>query len=187
MFEVALRTLGAAAQPGLPMSLYNLVLGTGAGAAATARTTFVTPVALGGAVVSDASPWELFDSGDALFLSALTNRGVGGCVAGADVGGFGQAATTCGGGQFVTFRFTPTTVFDPDQFAVLDLEAVALTTPPFGASCGAPGAACVITAGNTVVPEPTSGVLAAAGLGVLAVAFRRRADPGPHARGRAAA
>lgn len=186
-FELALRTLGGAPATS-PFSFYNLVLGTGAAAAAVPRTTALTSGAVGGAAVTDARPWELFDTGDALFLSALTDRGVGGCVTGADIGGFGQAATTCGAGQFVTFTFTPAGAFDPvafdlGAFSVLDLEAVALTPGLPAASCGAEGRACVITAdvptpGTTITPEPATLALVGAGLlltGVAANARRRGA------------
>jgi hypothetical protein len=174
-FELALRALDAAGAPGLPVSLYNVVLGTGAPAdPGGGASTPLPPVGVGGAVVGDASAWDLFDGGDVIFLSALTNRGVGGCVAGPDVGGFGQAVTTCGAGQFATFAFAPTAAFDPDAFTILNLEFVGLADPVQGASCGAPGTECVITADTrpNVVPEPSTVALLGAGLLALAASAR---------------
>jgi hypothetical protein len=176
-FELALRALDATGAPGLPVSLYNLVLGTGAAMdPAGGVSTSLPPLAEGGAVVGDATAWDLFDAGDALFLSALSNRGVGGCVAGGDVGGFGQAVTTCGAGQFATFTFAPTAAFDPDAFTILNLEFVGLADPLQGASCGAAGAACVITADTRVsaAPEPGTLALLAGGLAALVGGARRR-------------
>ena len=174
-FEIALRTVGALGSPALPLSIYNLVLGTGAAAAPSPVSTLLPPAAAGGAVVGNASEWEVFDTGEALFLSALSNRGVGGCAAGPDVGGFGQAVTTCGTGQFAVFRFAPTAAFDPAAFTILNLEAVGLTAGLPAASCGAPGAACGITSDSAaVVPEPATLALVGAGLVAAAGLTRRR-------------
>ena len=48
-FEIGVRTLAANGVPGLPVSLYNLIFGTGATAAITPVTTNAMPVAVGGA------------------------------------------------------------------------------------------------------------------------------------------
>lgn len=178
-FELALRAIGDPADATRPVAFYNLVLGTGAPSAAGPRSTLLPPAGASGATVSDSADWEVFDSGDALFLSALSNRGVGACAAGADVGGFGQAVATCGVGQFAVFRFAPTALFDPDRFRILDLEAVTLIAGLPAASCGAPGAPCVITA-DTTVPEPTCAALLALGgviTGLVCGGARHRAEP----------
>ena len=179
LFEIALRTIGSTVDPLLPVSVYNLVFDTGGPRIIVPVSMFVPPVGVGGAVVSDASDWEVFDTGPTLFLSALSNRGVGGCVRGADVEGFGQAAKTCGAGQFATFRFATVGPREPDRFDVLDLEAVGLSDRLPGASCGGPGAACVITADTRAVaaPEPRGVALLSAGLlsaGIIGAATHRR-------------
>lgn len=169
-FEIAMRSLGATGAPALPVSVYNFVLSTGAAAVSTPVSTDVAPEAAGGATVSDTTPWNVYDTGDLLFLSAVSNLGVGGCASGTPVGGFGQAVTTCGAGQFAVFRFAPTLAFDPDRFEILNLEAVALTAALPAGSCGASGAACRIVAdtrATAVVPEPSVVVLTAAGLVAL--------------------
>jgi hypothetical protein len=184
VFEIALRTVGATGSPSTPVSVYNLIFGTGAVAAMTPVDHAVAPVGAGGATVNDGSAWDLFDSGDALFLSATTNRGVGGCVAGADIAGFGQAVTTCGIGQYATFTFVPTTNFNPTLFTVLDLEAVGLTDALPGASCGGE-LACVMREGTTpvsTVPEPSSVVLLGGALVALAVGRQRRRTAAGSAR-----
>lgn len=181
-FELAVRTVGSA-QATLPISIYNLVLGTGAPAlAGVGITTPVAPMAVGGAVITDAAPWELFDSGEALFLSALSNHGVGGCVVGPDVGGFGQAGRTCGDGQFFIFSFVPTSAFDLQRFTLLNLEAVGLTDALPAVSCGGDGSACAITGDvimtpgdpSTTVPEPLSLALVGGGLMVTFALARVR-------------
>lgn len=175
-FQLGVRAIGSVAQPSLPVAMYNLVLGTGADAVGLPADWFLPPVGAGGAVVSDASDWELFDGGDVLFLSALTNRGVGGCATGADVDGFGQAVTTCGSGQFATFTFQPTRAFDVRRFTLLDIEVAGLGATAEGASCGGPAGECVITA-DVTTPEPATATLLAGGLLALlasAGALRRR-------------
>jgi hypothetical protein len=174
IFEIGLRTVGATGVPALPIAVYNLVLGTGAPAALAPLSTNLVSAGVGGATVSDPTPWEVFDAGDVLFLSALSNRGVGGCVAGADVAGFGQAVRTCGAGSFAAFQFAPTAAFNPNAFTILNLEAVVLAAGLPAASCGAAGAECVITA-DTLVPEPATALLVGVGLlTTVAGAIRHR-------------
>jgi hypothetical protein len=180
LLRLGLRVIGATTEPLLPVATYNLVLATGAAPATTPADVFLPPVGVGGAVVSDPSNWEVFDTGDVVFLSALSNRGVGGCVRGADVGGFGQAVTTCGAGQLATFTFAATAAFDVTRFTILDLEAVGLGATVEGASCGASGRACVITADVTTpgtpstLPEPATLALLGTGLLLSGVTARRR-------------
>lgn len=181
-FEIGIRAITATGTPTAPISLYNLIFGTGGALAAAPISNTPAPVATGGATVSDPTAWDLFDEGNVLFLSALSNRGIGECVAGADVDGFGQAARTCGAGQWITFGFTPSAVFDPNAFTLLSFEAVALTSPTQGASCGG-ATPCRITADvsgtlpppSTTVPEPsTIGLFGAGLLGLIGAASRRR-------------
>jgi hypothetical protein len=169
LFEIALRNVGSTTRPTLPTSVYNLVLGTGLAAVAPAASVSasVVPLAVGGATLTDPSAWDLFESGDAVFLSALTNAGVGGCVAGAAVGGFGQAGNTCGAGQFLAFRFSTPRLFDPRAFTVLDLEVVGLASDLPADSCGAQPACAITTTGGSTVPEPTMLPLLATGLVLL--------------------
>jgi len=180
-FQIGLRTIGASSDLTLPISIYNLVFSTGAPVVNNPQSTLLPPVAFGGASVSDPSDWEIFDTGDLIFLSALSNRGVGGCAKGADVDGFGQAVTTCGASQFGVFTFSPTSLFDPRLFTILNLEGVVLTAPASGASCGSPGNECVITSDVVVAtPEPTSNTLFLLGLAILVLpvtySFKRRAQ-----------
>ena len=178
IFEIQIRTIGLTGAPLQPVSVYNLIFGTGAMPAATTMSASPLPQSIGGAVVSDPSPWDIFDSGDALFLSSLTNRGIGGCALGSDVGGFGQAANTCGAGQFVSFSFQPTRLFDPTLFQLLNFEAVVLSDPLLGASCGADGTPCNITENPrgpvTTIPEPGTVVFLAFGLLAIGAARRGR-------------
>lgn len=174
-FEIALRNLGALSDAARPTSLSYLVLGTGIAPAAPGNEVaeLATPVALGGAALDDASPWDVFDGGDVIFLSSLTNAGVGNCVGGAPVGGFGQAGRTCGTGQYLSFGFSTPRHFDPAAMSVLSAEWVALDESLEVDNCGGDGA-CVVTPVRDVsaVPEPATLLLTASGL-VMLVAWRR--------------
>jgi hypothetical protein len=178
LFQIALRNAGSTARPTLPTSVYNLVFGTGLPTAApgTEVSAAIVPVAVGGATRTDDSPWDLFEQGDFLFLSALTNNGVGGCVAGAAIGGFGQAGISCGAGQYLTFSFSTPRAFDPRMFVLLDMEVVGLAPELPGDSCGEEPACVIRPVGPTTVPEPTTPVLLATGLLLLAGSrgWRRR-------------
>lgn len=178
MFELQLRTLGVTGAPLQPVSLYNLIFGTGAAPAVTPVSSSPVPQSIGGATIPDHSPWDIFDAGDVLFLSSLTNRGVGGCATGVDVDGFGQAGNTCGAGQFMSFSFIPTSLFDPALFQILNFEAVLLTDPSEGVSCGSPGNECTLVSDmvipTTAVPEPGSLALVLVGVVALAVVARRQ-------------
>lgn len=176
-FEIALRNLGSQTTPSMATSIYNLVFGTGQAAAPSGSEidAAVVPTAVGGATVTDASTWDLFDSGDAIFLSALSNNGVGGCVVGAPTGGFGQAGQTCGADQFLAFSFFTTRAYDPTAFSVLDLEVVGLTDQLPADSCNDSTPCAISAAPVTATPEPGSILLAATGfVGVAGFRMGRR-------------
>jgi hypothetical protein len=183
LFTIYLQNLGSPGALEAPTSIYNLVFGTGLDPAepGTEVDALVAPTAEGGATILDASPWSLFESGDAIFLSALSNYGVGNCVAGDPVDGFGQAALTCGPDQFVSFSFFTARVFDLTAFTLLNYEAVELSEGLPTASAGAgSGLEPIITdhtpppPPTTVVPEPSTVLLLGTGLLVLLGAGMRR-------------
>jgi hypothetical protein len=155
-FEIAIQNSGSQATPTAATSIYNLVFATGQpdAVAGTEIDASVTPADRGGASVIDASPWDLFDAGSAIFLSALSGNGVGGCVAGAGVGGFGQAGQTCGGSQFLAFGFFTTRAYDPNAFSILDLEVVGLADDLPADSCGDSTPCTISAAPVTATPEP---------------------------------
>ena len=175
LFEIAIGNLGSTLLPTTPTSIYNLILSTGAPAAPGGEIDSpVAPIALGGAIITDPSPWDVFDSGDLIFLSALSNNGVGGCVAGAAVGGFGEAGQTCGADQLFAFGFYTSRIYDPASFSVLDMETVGLTSGLPAESCGA-GVPCAISAAPvTATPEPGTLILAVSGFCGIAVRVRSR-------------
>lgn len=165
LFEIAIRNTGSRTNPALATSIYNVVFGTGQNpfAPGSEVDAAAAPVARGGATVTSASPWDVFDSGDAVFLSALDNFGVGGCVVGTPVGGFGQAGNTCAGGAYLAFSYSTPRAYDLSAFSLLDVEVVGLT-PGLPADSYTPSA----------VPEPGAALLLAPGL-LGAAAMRRRA------------
>jgi MYXO-CTERM domain-containing protein len=172
LFQIALQNLGSVTTPSFPSAILLLSFVTGAPAAApgTEVDALVTPTAQGGATISDNSPWSVFESGDAIFLAALGNDGIGGCAASAPVGGFGQMANTCGPNEFVTFDFFTSRTFDVSNIALADLEWSGIAPGNPGDSC-IPGSNCVITA----TPEPGTMLLALSGLsGLAGMRLRRR-------------
>jgi hypothetical protein len=175
-FDISLANLGSLTSPTTPTSIYNLIFGTGQDAASpgTEVDTLLSPVAVGGAAVSDVAPWSLFDSGDAIFLSAISNSGIGGCVGAAPIDGFGQAANTCGTGQMLLFSFITPRRFNPAIFTLLNYEVLELVDGIPAESCG--GSECIVL---SATPEPTSLILTATGLLVgIGVRSRRRAPNG---------
>ena len=170
LFEIGLQNRGSAT-PGLATSIYFLSLFTGH-AADTEIDPFATPTAEGGASVSDATPWSIAETGDAIFLSAAGNDGIGGCAQSAPVDGFGQMAQTCGDDQFITFSFFTSRFFDLASFELADLEFVAIADGNIADSCNA-DTPCDITE-VTATPEPGTLLLGATGFVMVAGFARRR-------------
>lgn len=174
LFEIALTNLGSQSTPTLSTSVYFLSLLTGQAPVTPGTETDVltTPSALGGATVSDNSSWNVYETGDAIFLSALSNNGVGNCVVSSAVGGFGQMANTCSASDFVSFSFSTARAFDPNQFSLADLEFVAIAPGNDADSCN-DVTACIITP-QTITPEPSTVALMIAGLSAIAFVGSRR-------------
>lgn len=172
--EIAVSNLGSLSQPLLATSVYNFVFWTGLPADAIFVDALVAPVAQGGATLSDPTGWNVYTAGDAIFLSALTNRGIGNCVTGTPQGGFGQAAQTCGSGQSISFTFDAPYAFDVTQFGIANMEVVGLDPALPADSCGDPSLPCAITEiPATTTPEPTTLALLAPGA-VAMIWLRRR-------------
>ena len=176
-FEIAIQNQGSTS--GLATDIYNLVFETGQDPT-SGTDTVEPPKPIGGATLtSPPAAWDIFDGGDAIFLSAIDdNLGVGGCVAGANVvtdgSVFGQGGQTCGGNAFLVFKFFTAALYDPSAFTLTDLEVAGLTSDPTlqADSCGDPSLPCRITAAT---PEPSSILLAITGFSALAgLRLRRR-------------
>ena len=171
--EIGIQNLGSQALPGVATSVYFASFLTGLGAAVNPVDVFPAPVTQGGATVSNATPWSLFESGDAIFLSPPGNDGIGGCVFGAPIGGFGLMGQTCGANAFITFSFFTPRAFDLNAIVLSGLEFVALDANNTADSCN-DGTPCSIRQVSTV-PEPSSLVLLAAGFAsIVAMRLRRR-------------
>ena len=179
LFQIGVSNLGSLSTPTLPTSIYFLSLLTGKPAVAAGAETDVlaTPVALGGATVSNAAPWSIFETGDVIFLSAPGNDGIGNCATSTPVGGFGLMARTCGLANFISFNFSTVRAFDPRLFTLGDLEFVAIAPSNIADSCN-DRTPCAVTAATTV-PEPTSLALVAAGfLAIITARSRRQSGRG---------
>lgn len=177
LFEIALQNLGSTSSPTLATSIHFLSFTTGQPPVPPADFVDVNlpPVAVGGATVSDPSDWNVFETGDAIFLSALNNFGVGGCVAGAPIGGFGQMGNTCGSGQAIAFSFFTDRAFDAGNVRLSDLEIVGLSSNLPADSCNEQ-MPCVITP-VVATPEPSTFALTLGGLSGVAGFRRRRRRP----------
>lgn len=173
LFEISINNLGSTSNTALPTSIYFMTLLTGKPAAApgTEVDVLASPVASGGATISDASPWSIFEDGEAIFLSALGNNGIGGCATSGAVDGFGQMGRTCGANNFISFSFSTTRAFTPAQFSLSDLEIVAIAPGNSGDSCND---VTPCTTPRIVTPEPSSLALMMAGIAMVAVAGARR-------------
>ena len=174
-YTVGVQNLGSQANPSMATSIYNLTFGTERPVATlgTEVDVLIAPTAVGGASITDPSEWSLFDAGDAIFLSALTNNGVGGCIASLPIDPFGQAGQTCGPGQFLSFSFFSPRTYDLRSFTLLDYEAVGLTDDLPADSCGGE-TQCTITEA-TSSPEPGTLLLTITGLlGTMSHSMRRR-------------
>ncbi|MBC8086048.1 MAG: PEP-CTERM sorting domain-containing protein [Phycisphaerae bacterium] len=173
LFEIGIQNLGAQNSQSLATSVYFASFLTGQNADAAVVDVLPVPTATGGASVTDASSWSLFESGDAIFLSALGNLGIGGCAFGAPSNGFGLMGQTCGSQQFVTFTFFTPRLLDVNAISLAGLEFVALDFNNTADSCN-DITPCVIS-NVSVVPEPSSLALLAAGFaGIVMLRVRRR-------------
>ena len=176
LFEIAIGNLGSQTTPAVATSMYFATFLTGLSTAANAVNVDVAPKAVGGATLSDVSPWNVYESGDAIFLSAPASNGIGGCVGSAQVGGYGQIGQTCGAGQYEAFSFFTSRVIDVNSVTLADMEFVAIAPRNNADSCNS-DTPCLITsgAGVTVTPEPASLALMLAGfVGIAGVVARRR-------------
>ena len=174
LFQIGISNLGSLSTPTLPTSIYFLSLLTGKPAVAVGAETDVlaTPLALGGATVSNAAQWSIFETGNAIFLSAPGNDGIGNCATSAPVGGFGLMARTCGVADFISFSFSTARAFDPRLFTLGDLEFVAIAPNNVADSCN-DNTPCLVTPATTV-PEPDSMALVAAGFLAIVIVRARR-------------
>ena len=176
-FEIMIHNLGSST--GFPTSIDFLSFAAGGqDLGAGVPDVDVTPTVFGDATLTNSSPWDVFVGSDAIFLSALSNHGVGGCVAGADVDVFGQAGQTCADDSFLAFKFFTPRVYDPFAITLLDMEVTQLTDPLSAEFCSDSGS-CSITPAVAVTPEPSTVLFALTGfaaVGGLRLRRRRRAQ-----------
>ncbi len=172
LFQLSVQNLGSASSPTLATSIYFLSFLTGQPSAPEVNVS-ATPVAERGARLFDATDWGIYESGDAIFFSAPGNDGIGGCVGGSSINGFGLMSQTCGVNQFVTFNFFTPRAFDLRAISLAGMEFVALDNSNTADSCN-PSMPCVVR-DVAVVPEPATLLLVAAGLiGAACMGLRRR-------------
>jgi len=166
-FEIMIRNLGTST--GFPTSIDFLSFAMGGqDLGVGVPDVDVTPTAVGGATLTNTSPWDVFVGSDAMFLSALSNHGVGGCVAGADVDVFGQAGQTCGADSFLAFKFFTPTAYDPFAVTLLDMQVTQLTDPLSAEFCSDTGSCSITSVPVSGVPEPSSILLALTGFAAVA-------------------
>lgn len=176
-FEIGIQNLGAQNAPSLATSVYFASFLTGQNADASVVDVLPAPTPFGGASVTNVQSWSLFEGGDAIFLSAPGNDGIGSCAFAPPSNGFGLMGQTCGLQQFVTFSFFTPRLFDVNAISLAGLEFVALDLNNTADSCN-DLTPCSITE-VSVVPEPSSLVLLAAGFaGIAMLRVRRRSTRG---------
>lgn len=174
LFEIALTNLGSLSSPSTSTSVYTLSLLTGNAAVAPGSEldSYITAAGIGGATIADAASWNVFETGDYLFLNAPGGDGIGNCGPATAFGGWGQMANTCGTSQFVSFSFSTTLAYDPNKFSLAGLEFVSVEAGNEADSCN-DNTPCLITP-QSVVPEPSTYALMIAGLSAIAFVNSRR-------------
>jgi hypothetical protein len=171
-FEIMIHNLGTST--GFPTSIDFLSFAAGGqDLGAGVPDVDVTPSVFGDATLTNSSAWDVFVGSDAIFLSALSNHGVGGCVAGADVNGFGQAGQTCADDSFLAFKFFTPRLYDPFAITLLDMEVTQLTDPLSAEFCSDTGTCTITPAAVAVTPEPSTVLFALTGFAAVG-AFRLR-------------
>lgn len=172
LFQIGIQNLGSQIAPALATSIYFATFLTGLNPAVTPVDAPPVSKSGGGAIVLDATPWSIFESGDAIFLSAPGNLGIGNCTFAGPVNGFGLMGQTCGAGQFIYFDFFTLRAINVNNVTLSDLELVAISGGNTSDSCN-DDTPCSITSA-VVTPEPTTLMLLVTGFAIVGVAGARR-------------